>query len=135
MPKGFLASVLRLILTSFRQEPYEFRRQMPLSRKIRRSPFALALHFLSGLCTFDMGRRAFELKQHHLNVLERLVDFCKEKPDTVCGLSRRLFKDRHGPLDSILAVSETQAHISYLWAQGRVTQHLKADGSFEYRLA
>lgn len=55
MPKGFLASVLRLILTSFRQEPYELRRQMPLSRKIRRSPFALALHFLSGLCTFDMG--------------------------------------------------------------------------------
>ena len=84
---------------------------------------------------FGLGRRAFELKQHHLNVLERLVDFCKEKPDTVCGLSRRLFKDRHGPLDSILAVSETQAHISYLWAQGRVTQHLKADGSFEYRLA
>lgn len=79
--------------------------------------------------------RADELQRHHLGVLERVMTLCAEQPDSVLGLSRRLFTRRHSTLDGILAVGETMAHLAYLLEQGRVQRALTAADSYEYRVA
>ena len=78
--------------------------------------------------------RARELQQHHLGVLDRVLALCAERPDTVHGLSRRLFPHRPGALDTILAVGETMAHLAYLLKQRRVQRSLTARDSYEYRV-
>ena len=77
--------------------------------------------------------RAKELTDHHLETLDRLQAFCAECPDSVVALSHKLFRDRRSPMDDILAISETLAHLAYLLAQGRVTRHRMKDGSDQYR--
>jgi glyoxylase-like metal-dependent hydrolase (beta-lactamase superfamily II) len=79
--------------------------------------------------------RASQLQQHHMGVLRRVLELCSARPDTVYGLSRRLFADRHGALDSILAIGETMAHLAYLLRQRRAQRTLTAHGSYEYRVA
>ena len=80
-------------------------------------------------------KRARELTQHHLATLDRLQSYCAQSPDSVVGLSYKLFPDRRSPMDDILAISETLAHLAYLLAQGRVTKHRLEDGSDQYRNA
>lgn len=83
---------------------------------------------------YGLRRRAAELQQHHLGVLERVLAHCAERPDSVYGLSRRLFPHRPGALDSILAIGETMAHLAYLLKQRRVQRTLTAEDSYEYRV-
>ncbi|HLS82014.1 MAG TPA: MBL fold metallo-hydrolase [Steroidobacter sp.] len=78
--------------------------------------------------------RAEQLQRHHFSVLDRVLAFCAERPDTVYGLSRRLFPDRRGALDSVLAIGETMAHLAYLLKQRRVQRSLTAADSYEYRV-
>jgi len=78
--------------------------------------------------------RADELQQHHLGVLDRVLALCAAQPDTVHGLSRRLFPQRPGALDTILAVGETMAHLAYLLKQRRVQRQLTAQDAYEYRV-
>ncbi|MBK6678025.1 MAG: MBL fold metallo-hydrolase [Rhodocyclaceae bacterium] len=80
-------------------------------------------------------KRARELTQHHLATLDRLQSYCAQSPDSVVGLSYKLFPDRRSPMDDILAISETLAHLAYLLAQGRVAKHRLEDGSDQYRNA
>jgi len=76
--------------------------------------------------------RAKELTEHHLATLDRLHAFCVQSPDTVVGLSYKLFPDRRSPMDDVLAISETLAHLAYLSMQGRVTKQRLQDGSDQY---
>jgi glyoxylase-like metal-dependent hydrolase (beta-lactamase superfamily II) len=78
--------------------------------------------------------RAGELQRHHLGVLERVLALCAERPDSILGLSRRLFVGRTSALDGILAIGETMAHLAYLLDQGRVQRALTAQDSYEYRV-
>lgn len=79
---------------------------------------------------YGLGRRAEELRQHHIAMLEKVVALCREKPDTIFGLSNRLFPGRSGPIDDLLASSESLAHLAYLLAEGRVQRQLTADGAY-----
>lgn len=82
---------------------------------------------------YGLRTRAAELQQHHRGVLARVLALCAEQPDTVYGLSRRLFPARPSPMDSILAIGETMAHLAYLLKQRRVQRALTAQDSYEYR--
>lgn len=82
---------------------------------------------------FGLGRRAQELTEHHTGVLERLMGFCTASPGSVHALSQQLFPKRHGPMDDILAISETLAHLAYLLGQQRVERTLTPAGSYRYR--
>ncbi|MBV6417587.1 MAG: Hydroxyacylglutathione hydrolase [Steroidobacteraceae bacterium] len=79
--------------------------------------------------------RALELKAHHGTTLERVAALCAEQPDTVYGLSRRLFRHRPGAMDTIMAVGETMAHLAYLLKQQRVQRTLTAEGCHVYRIS
>lgn len=83
---------------------------------------------------YGLRTRAAELQQHHLGVLERVLALCAEQPDTVHGLSQRLFPGRPDPMDRILAIGETMAHLAYLLKQHRVQRTLTAQDSYEYRI-
>ena len=83
---------------------------------------------------YGLRTRAAQLQQHHFGVLERVLALCIAQPDTVYGLSRRLFPDRPSPMDSILAIGETMAHLAYLLKQRRVQRELTAQDSYEYRI-
>jgi glyoxylase-like metal-dependent hydrolase (beta-lactamase superfamily II) len=83
---------------------------------------------------YGLQTRARELQQHHLGVLDRVLALCAGQPDTVHGLSRRLFPRRLGALDSILAIGETMAHLAYLLKQRRVQRTLTSNDSYEYRI-
>jgi glyoxylase-like metal-dependent hydrolase (beta-lactamase superfamily II) len=83
---------------------------------------------------YGLRTRAVELQQHHLGVLERVLALCADQPDTVYGLSQRLFPDRPAAMDRILAVGETMAHLAYLLKQRRVQRTLTARDSYEYRI-
>ena len=82
---------------------------------------------------YGLATRAQQLTEHHLGVLDRLHALCIASPDTVYGLSRELFPNRHGALDDILAISETLAHLAYLLSQGRVTRRLEDQGRHQYQ--
>ncbi|MBP6104997.1 MAG: MBL fold metallo-hydrolase [Steroidobacteraceae bacterium] len=84
---------------------------------------------------YGLRTRARELQQHHLGVLQRVLGLCAAQPDTIYGLSRRLFPDRPAPMDSILAIGETMAHLAYLLKQRRVQRTLDAQDVYEYRVA
>ena len=79
--------------------------------------------------------RADELQRHHLGVLERVRALCTERPDSILGLSRRLFSVRRSALDGVLAIGETMAHLAYLLEQGRVQRALTAQDCYEYRVS
>ena len=79
--------------------------------------------------------RADELQRHHLGVLERVRALCTERPDSILGLSRRLFSVRRSALDGVLAIGETMAHLAYLLEQGRVQRMLTAQDCYEYRVS
>ena len=83
---------------------------------------------------YGLRTRAVELQQHHLGVLDRVLALCAERPDTVYGLSRRLFSERRSALDSILAIGETMAHLAYLLKQRRVQRTLTDQDSYLYRV-
>lgn len=83
---------------------------------------------------YGLRTRAEELKQHHLGVLDRVLAFCTEQPDSIYGLSQRLFPNRRSSLDDILAVGETMAHLAYLLKQRRVQRSLNAQKCYEYRV-
>jgi glyoxylase-like metal-dependent hydrolase (beta-lactamase superfamily II) len=83
---------------------------------------------------YGLRTRADELQRHHLGVLERVLALCAERPDSIVGLSRRLFSARRSALDGILAIGETMAHLAYLLAEGRVQRSLTASDSYEYRV-
>jgi len=83
---------------------------------------------------YGLRTRAGELQHHHLAVLERVLALCAERPDSVYGLSRRLFPGRPGAMDNILAIGETMAHLAYLLKQRRVQRSLTAHDSYEYRV-
>jgi glyoxylase-like metal-dependent hydrolase (beta-lactamase superfamily II) len=78
--------------------------------------------------------RASELQQHHFGVLERVLTHCAEQPDTVYGLSQRLFPGRSDALESIMAIGETMAHLAYLLKQRRVQRTLTAQDSYQYQV-
>ncbi|CAB1369215.1 MBL fold metallo-hydrolase [Denitratisoma oestradiolicum] len=78
--------------------------------------------------------RAEELRQHHQGVLDKMQTLCAEQPDTAYGLANRFFTHRSGPMDSILAIAETLAHLAYLCGQGRLQRELQQDGSYQYRV-
>ncbi|MCX7162148.1 MAG: MBL fold metallo-hydrolase [Betaproteobacteria bacterium] len=84
---------------------------------------------------YGLGRRALELRQHHLGVLDRVLGLCADLPDSIFGLAQRLFPDRRSELDNVLAISETLAHLAFLLEQGRIGRSLTAAGSYEYRVA
>ena len=65
---------------------------------------------------------------------DSLMSRALDEPDSVYGLSRRLFPHRPGALDSILAIGETMAHLAYLLKQRRVQRTLTAEDSYEYRV-
>lgn len=78
--------------------------------------------------------RAEDLRRHHHGVLDKMQVLCAEQPDTACGLAVRYFGSRSGSMDSILAISETLAHLAYLCGQGRLQRELQQDGSYQYRV-
>ncbi len=84
---------------------------------------------------YGPGRRAKELTEHHLGVLERVTELCRELPDSIYGLALRLFPDRRSALDDILAISETLAHLAYLLEQGRILRRVMPEGHYQYRVA
>ncbi|HVN41509.1 MAG TPA: MBL fold metallo-hydrolase [Steroidobacteraceae bacterium] len=83
---------------------------------------------------YGLRTRAAELQQHHLGVLERVLSLCAEQPDTIYGLSRRLFPERPGALNSVMAVGETMAHLAYLLKHRRVQRTVTAAGCYEFRV-
>jgi glyoxylase-like metal-dependent hydrolase (beta-lactamase superfamily II) len=83
---------------------------------------------------YGLQTRARELQQHHLGVLDKVLALCTDRPDTVHGVSRRLFAHRTGALDHILAIGETMAHLAYLLKQRRVQRTLTAEDVYEYRI-
>lgn len=76
--------------------------------------------------------RAGELADHHRLTLDRLWGFCDERAETVFELAGRLFPDRRSPVDDILAISETLAHLAYLLSEGRVRRERPAEGGDRY---
>ena len=76
--------------------------------------------------------RARQLRQHHLDVLEKLMGFCRDQPGSALALARRLFTRRRSAIDDMLALTETLAHLHYLCSEGRMHRRLDASGVYNF---
>lgn len=102
--------------------------------KISRLPDALVLP-AHELPFYGLATRARELQDHHRQVLDKLEGFCREAPgSSTLELTRRLFTRRRSPIDELLALSETLAHLSYLRFEERVARELDG-GVYRFSVA
>jgi glyoxylase-like metal-dependent hydrolase (beta-lactamase superfamily II) len=78
--------------------------------------------------------RAGQLQQHHRNVLDKLLEFCREEPGSALAFARRLFTRRRSVIDDMLALTETLAHLHYLCAEGEMHRQLDEAGVYCFDL-
>jgi glyoxylase-like metal-dependent hydrolase (beta-lactamase superfamily II) len=67
-----------------------------------------------------LRRRLDELRAHHADTLEE-VEGLVSRPTTAAELAGRLFRAPLDPLNRMLAVGETLAHLHYLASRGQLT--------------
>jgi glyoxylase-like metal-dependent hydrolase (beta-lactamase superfamily II) len=104
--------------------------------KIGRLPESALVLPAHELPFYGLAVRAAELREHHQRVLDKLENFCRATPaDSALGLAHQLFTRRRGPIDELLALSETIAHLSYLRYEGRIERELDAGGVYRFSLA
>lgn len=85
---------------------------------------------------YGLATRAIELKQHHEKALDKFEGFCREAPgSTTLELTRRMFTRRRSPIDELLALSETLAHLSYLRFEGRLVREADQNGVYRFSVA
>jgi glyoxylase-like metal-dependent hydrolase (beta-lactamase superfamily II) len=78
--------------------------------------------------------RALELRNHHQQHLERLVEACRE-PHTASDALQVLFRRKLTGFHHFLALGEAIAHLEYLARRGRVARHADAAGTIRYARA
>ncbi|HQR02809.1 MAG: MBL fold metallo-hydrolase [Proteobacteria bacterium] len=77
----------------------------------------------------EPARRARELREHHWRMLERTRGLCETGgPQSATALMKELFPRRKGPVDDLLAVGETMAHLVYLVEAGQLRRTPDAGG-------
>ena len=82
---------------------------------------------------FNLHLRLDQLRDHHLNHLQQLLDACAQ-PLTALEMMGVLFKKLSGRFDELMAVGETLAHANYLMAEGALVREVQG-GLHRYRLA
>ena len=82
---------------------------------------------------FNLHRRLDQLRDHHLNHLQQLLQACEE-PRTALQMMAVLFKKLSGRFDELMALGETLAHANYLMAEGALVRE-EQGGLHRYRAA
>lgn len=79
--------------------------------------------------------RLGQLKQHHDHRCQIIIDDCKDREVlNALDLTRSMFRHRDlSPVDEIMALGETVAHINKLLHQGLINRDLNDDGLYEFR--
>jgi len=67
-----------------------------------------------------IGARLTQLRQHHDQRLETLLELLQTAPGTAAELAQRAYRGAVDPLNRMLALGETLAHLRYLEVRGRV---------------
>lgn len=80
-----------------------------------------------------LHRRIAELEHHHDERLETTLGACQE-PATAWDVTGVLFDRELPPFHKILALSESIAHLNYLWKKGEITRTV-IDGVWRYEKA
>lgn len=80
-----------------------------------------------------LHRRIAELEHHHDERLETTLRACQE-PATAWDVTGVLFDRELPPFHKILALSESIAHLNYLWKKGEITRTV-IDGVWRYEKA
>ncbi|MFJ2690991.1 MBL fold metallo-hydrolase [Pseudomonas sp. NPDC087336] len=79
---------------------------------------------------FNLHQRLDQLRDHHQEHLQRLLDACTA-PRSAVQLMAVLFPTVKGRFDELMAIGETLAHVNYLIAQGHLVREETA-GVFRY---
>lgn len=80
--------------------------------------------------------RTQELQAHHADQFEQIAEFLKEKPDSSAfETMRHLFPRLLSPVDDMLALGETIAHLSWMRYEGLVHRTLDASGVNRFQLS
>ena len=81
-------------------------------------------------------RRTRMLRWHHRRTLDRLAErLMQGRAEGGCTAAQAmaaLYPRLRGPMDEILALGETLAHLHWLMGQSRVTRWLDAEGVYRY---
>jgi glyoxylase-like metal-dependent hydrolase (beta-lactamase superfamily II) len=79
-----------------------------------------------------LGVRLAQLRQHHEERLELLAGLLGEEPATAAEIALRAYRGGLDPLNRMLALGETLAHLRYLEVRGRTRVEAPAAGPRRY---
>ena len=79
-----------------------------------------------------IGARLTQLRQHHDQRLETLLELLQTAPGTAAELAQRAYRGAVDPLNRMLALGETLAHLRYLEVRGRVEVQAPAERPRRY---
>ncbi|MBV9258123.1 MAG: MBL fold metallo-hydrolase, partial [Ktedonobacteraceae bacterium] len=85
----------------------------------------------------DLAGRVEEIKAHHGERLQQILDLLAREPQNANQLTNKLFQERTLKNDEArrMAVAEILAHLEYLRFQGKVEQRHTKDGTILYAIA
>ncbi len=104
-----------------------------LERLVELDPATLVLPS-HGRPFFGVRERALELRNHHLNHLDRLLEACRE-PCTASETLRVLFRRTLSGFHLYLAIGEAIAHLEYLARSGQLVRLTDDRGTIRYARA
>ncbi|GAB3627918.1 Zn-dependent hydrolase [Pandoraea terrae] len=80
--------------------------------------------------------RVQELREHHAQQLGQLGKFVAEHPDaTAFDAMREMFPQVRAPIDHLLALGETIAHLAWLREAGEIVRDLNDNGVYVHRMS
>ncbi len=82
----------------------------------------------------DLAGRAYEIKKHHTEREQQLLDLLKSKPQHATQLTEQLFGSRLKSDEAKrMGVAEIVAHLEHMRSQQRVTRQVNNDGLLLYK--
>ena len=82
---------------------------------------------------YGLDTRAQQLRDHHRDQLDGLMQICRDHPGSPRQLMEHMYPRRKDVFDDFLAAGECFAHLAYLWHAGQIERSEQADGSYFFR--
>ncbi|WP_310384753.1 MBL fold metallo-hydrolase [Roseateles sp.] len=77
--------------------------------------------------------RVDQLREHHAERLDEVLQACAAKPCHAAELLELMFKRKLDLHQTTFAMGESVAHLNALWLSGRLHRHLDSDGIYRFK--